>query len=522
MHTKNCMTLANRVVVLLLILVGFPLSTAYGDTLNQKDIFVVQRANGNWLPNTVLSNGTPAYLYKNQWYSYCEAGLIRLDDINNGISIIPLPEVKSKYPSIAGMAIVNNILWVATRRDDGILLFNLDKQTFDGSIKTAKGTGFGEVANVSIIQDNFNKKIWMSSFKHLDVYDIKTGKWENLDIIFSELGIGEASSDHKIMPDGDIVWINAPAHAHSRGGLIQLDLKKNEKVLFRKELVGSENEPTRLDIMSFLSSPNYLWVYFHIQNGYNFQIAVYDKKNKTWKSYNRAEIVPAIELLIKELPHIKWVRKNFLIELSQNLSDKLEIDHPYRLKPEQLKVMKTALNKLIAAYKKYNIDPSYDNYGLYSHSIHKSVIYGTINPWGKIKTIHEINLTQIKFVRLIGITEQYIVVETNEGVAIVDPVKHTLKYLSPLTKLPEADELNIWWSKDKKVATIRGYQYPFEEIPESYNFISLDFENLNIHSINKSKVNEFEELPKNRIVTDDKESILQWDGLLIKPLKNDN
>lgn len=517
------LTPTKLVALLLLTLTWFPSLTAYSNSSNQEDLLVVKRANGNWLPNTLLPNGVPVYLYQGHWYSYCEGGLIRFDDINNGISVIPLPEIKSEYPAIAGMAIVNNTLWVPMRRDDGIFLFNLDQQSFAGSIKTAKGTEFGEGTNVSIIQDNFNQKIWMSSFNHLDVYDIKIAKWENLDPIFSELGIGRPSSDHKIMPDGDIIWINAPAHKYSRGGLIQLDLKKNKKVAFRKELIGLESEPDRLDSMSLLSSPNYLWVYFSIQNGYNFYIAVYDKKNRIWKSYNRAAIIPAIELLIKELPHIKWEEKNFLLDLSRRLSEKVDIDHPYRFSPEQLKELKSALNRLRTAYKKYNISLSYDNYGLYDHSIHNSVIFETINTSGKIKSIHKINITKIRFVRLIGTTGRYVVLETNEGLAMVDPEKNTIRHLSPLTL--NTDILDIWWSKDKKRAIIRRYNEGYEESDEPYDYISLDFESSKIHRIEKSgkyTEKEFKALPKNRMVIADKEIILQWDGLLIKPLKSDN
>lgn len=509
--------------LLLLLLIWFPSLTVYGNSSNQKDLLVVKRSNGNWLPNTILSNVATAYFYKGYWYSYCEAGLIRFDGTTNKISVIPLPELKSEYPSIAGMAILNNTLWVAMRRDDGIFLFNLDQQSFAGSIKTAKDTGFGEGTNVSIIQDIFNQKIWMSSFKHLDVYDIKTGLWENLDPIFSELRIGEPSSDHKIMPDGDIIWINAPAHHRSKGGLIQLDLKRNKKVAFRKELVGSEPEPNRLDNMSLLSSPNYLWVYFDIQNGYNFYVAVYDKKSRIWKSYNRAAIIPAIELMIKELPYIKWVEKNFIIDLSRRLSEKLGNDHPYRLKPEQLTVLKSALNRLSSAYKKYNIDLSYDNYGLYDYSIHNSVIYWMNKPWVN-KPIQKINIAQIRFVHLIGTTGRYVVLETNEGLAIVDPVKNTLQYMSPLTKLG-GDKLDIWWSKDRKRAIIREYFFEHEEGEDYYNFISLDLESLKIYrteKLDKHKEKEFKELPQNGIVAAAKEIILRWDGLLIKSLKNDN
>lgn len=515
----------NMVVPLLLILASFFPLTVYVNSSNQKDLLVVKRGKGNWLPNTVLPDGASAFSHKGHWYSYCEGGLIRLKGITHEISAIPLPELKSNYPVITAIAFVNKTLWLSMQRDDGILLFNVEKKRFSDAMNTAKSTGFGEGSNVRIIQDPFNEKIWMSSYKHLDVYDIKTGMWENLDPIFSELGIGQPSSHHRILPDGDIIWINAPAHKDSRGGLIQIDLKKNKKIVFRKELADSDSEPDRLDFMNLLSSPNFLWVYFSIANSYNFSVAVCDKKTGLWKSYNRSAILPAMELLIKELPHVKWEGRNFLIDLS-NLypSEKIDIHHPYMLKPEQLMLLKSELNKLSETYKRHNIDPSYNNYGLDAYSVHNSVIYGTMNPWGEIRPIHKINLTQVRFERLIGSIGSYLVLETNEGLATVDHRKKTIHYMNPLTKL-RADKLDIWWSKDEKRAIIRGYYEPFEERAEYYDFISLDFDNLKIHRIEKLDKPEpkaFESLPQNRMVMADKEILLQWDGLLIKQLKKDH
>jgi hypothetical protein len=524
-RTKNYITAANVVAILLLLVGWLPPLSIYADSPNQRSFLVVKRANGNWLPNTVLPDGASAFRHKGYWYSFCEGGLIRFDGITNEISVIPLPELKSEHPMITGIAIVNKTLWLSMQRDDGILLFNVEKQRFAGSIKTAKGTGFGEGSNVSIIQDTYDEKIWMSSFKHLDVYDIKTGVWENLDPVFLELGIGQPSSNHRILPDGDIIWINAHAHKDSRGGLIQIDLKKNKKVVFRKELVGSDHEPDRLDFMGLLSSPNFLWVYFHIRNAYNFYVAVYDKKNRTWKSYNRGAILPAIELLIKELPHVRWAERNFLVDLSMLYPSEItDIHHPYMLKPEQLKLLKSELNRLSETYENYNINPGYDNYGLCDYSFYNSVLYGRNSPWGEMKPIQKINITQIKFERLIGSTGKYVVLETNEGLGIFDPVKNTVQYLSPLTKL-SADKLDIWWSKDKKRAIIRRYSKSLEDEEEYYDFKSLDFENKKIHiteKLDKPETKLFKSLPQNTMLIDNKEIMLQWDGLLVKQLKKDN
>jgi hypothetical protein len=526
--TKNHMIAANVVAILLLIVGWFSPLAVYGNSSNQKHLLVVKRVNGTWLPNTVVPDGASAFFHKGCWYSYCEGGVIRLDPITNEISVIPLPELKSEHPKITGIVIVNKTLWVSMQSDDGILLLDLEQQSPGGSIETAKGAGFGKGSNLGMIEDTFNEKIWMSSFRHLDVYDIKTGVWENLDPLFSEVGIGEPSGNHEILPDGNIVWINAPAHKGSRGGLIQLDLKENKKAAFRKELIGSDKEPDRLDNMSLLSSPNFLWAYFAIANAYNFYVAVYDKKNHIWKSYDRSAIISAIELLIRELPHIKWVGRNFLVDLSMLYPSEItDIHHPYMLKSEQLKLLRSELSRLSAAYKKYNIDSSYDSYGLHDYSFHNSTIYGTNNPWGEMKPIQKITLTQIRFERLIGSTGRYVVLETNQGLGIFDPEKNTVQHLSPLTKL-SADELDIWWSEDKSRAIIRGYSAPVDETEDyekHYDFMSLDFENLKIYGIEKvdnPRTRVFESLPQNRMLIGNKEIILQWDGLLIKQLKKDN
>lgn len=515
---ENDMLFTNRITVFFLMCLWFFPTIVYGSTSDQTDLFVVERSNGKWLPNTVLTDGSPVYFYKGHGYSYCKSGLIRFDGITRVISVIPLPEVKSKYPLIAGMAIVNNTLWIPMRRDEGIFLFNLDQQSFMGSLKTAKGTGFGEGANVSIIQDYDNQKIWMSSFKHLDVYDIKTGRWTNLDSIFPELGIGQPSSEHKIMPDGDMIWINAGAHARSRGGLIQIDMKRNRRTVFREELVGTMLIPDRIDRVDLLSSRNYLWAYFTIQNGYNFYIAVYDKKNQTWRSYHQAAIVPAIELLIKELPHVKWLGKNFLLGLSRIISEKFEANHPYRLDNKQLNVLTSAVDRLKAAYKNYNIDPGFENFGLYNHSIHNSNIFEMNKPWGEMKLLQKINLPQIMFQRLVGTTGQNIVLETSEGLATVDIDEKILRYLSPLKKI-DADEVDIWWSEDGKKAIIRGFNYGNEGSADYYVFWFLDFEKMAVKEMRNIKNIEekpFEALPQNILLMDHKKIILQWDGLVVK------
>lgn len=525
MERANNLLIAANVGIIMVLAVGWRSpSTIFDDSPDQRNLLVIKRADGNWLPNTILPNGVPAFRHKGYCYSFCEGGIIRVDDITNEISVIPLPELRSEYPGISAIAIVDDTLWLSMQRDDGILLFNTEKQSFAGSINVAKGTGFGEGSNVSIIQDTFNDKIWMSSFSHLDVYDIKTGVWENLDPVFSELEIGKPSSSHKIFPDGDIVWINAPAHRDSRGGLIQIDLKKNRKVVFRKELIGSAHEPDKLHSMDILASPNFLWVYFHIQNGYNFYVAVYDKKNATWKSYNREAILPALELLIEELPHAKWSKRNFLIDLSELLSSEItDIHHPYIFKPEQLNSLRSELNKLSAAYKNYGINPGYDNYGLCDFSFHNSMLYGRNSPWAEMKPIYKINIPQIRFERLIGSTDNYVVLETNEGLGIYDPVENILRHLSPLTRL-NAEQLDIWWSEDKKRAIIRGLYISEEGEEDYYDFLSLDFENLNVvktDKIDKPETKLFESLTQYATSIGNKEIMLQWDGLLIKQFKND-
>lgn len=515
------MIVVNYTIIWLLILGWISPLAIYGNPSNQKTLFVIKLANGNWLPNTVIPEGASASFYKGYWYSYCEGGIIRLNQINSALSVIPLPKIKSEYPRISGIAIANKTLWVSMMRDDGILVFDLDQQSFGASISVAKGVGFGEGNNLNIIQDSFNEKIWISSFNHLDVYDKRTGLWKNLDPVFWELGIGTPSSDHWILPDGDIVWINAPAHNYSRGGLIRLDLGNNKNTVFRKELVGLDCEFDMLIIMSLLSSPNYLWVYSSLGNGYNFYVSVYDKKNNSWKSYNRSAILPAIELLIKELPYVKWQGRNFLVDISWvDPFDKTHINHPFLMKPEQIKSLRSGLNKLSEAYKKYNINAGYYNYGLYDYSIYGSMLYGKNNPWGEMKPIKKINFPQIRYERLIGSNGGFVVMETNEGLGIFDPEKNTVQYLSPLTKL-RADELDIWWSIDKKKAIIREFISNVHDGGGYNDFKSLDFDNLKINSIkmiDEPEAKAFKSIPKNTVLIDNKEIILQWDGLLIKPL----
>ena len=492
--------------------------------------FVVDLPTEKWIPNTVLLEGFPVFFYKGRWYLCCEGGLIRFNSLTGKFFIYSLPPLKSEYPRISGMARVSGTLWISIQRDEGILIFDLETQSFAESLSMAKGAGFGEGTNLDIMQDSYNEKIWVSSFKHLDVFDLKTNIWQSLDATFADLGVGQPSSWHKVFPDGEVVWVNASAHKYSQGGLIKFDCKNNKNGVFRKELVGSDRGPERLDWMWLISSPNFLWVYFSLYNAYNFYIGVYDKHNNTWKSYSREKIIPALELLVKELPHVKWVGDNFLERLRSRIreAESLPIDHPYKFSPNQIKLLSSAVRKLEAAFKKYDIDHRLINYGLYNHSLHNATIYVKDEPWGEVKPIHRLKLNQIRFERLIGSTGNYAVLETNKGLALFDPEKCGLKYLSPLTKL-RGDKLSILWSKNRKRATILEYYEPVCESREYYGFKLLDFENLKITEIKesdelKSEIfkplsKAFEPLPQNRVSLQNKEIMLRWDGLLIKGVK---
>ncbi len=492
--------------------------------------FVVDLPTEKWIPNTVLLDGFPVFFYKGHWYLCCEGGLIRFNSLTGELFIYSLPHLKSEYPRISGMARVNNTLWISIQRDDGILIFDLVTQSFTESFSLAKGAGFGEGTNLDIIQDSYNGKIWVSSFKYLDVFDLKTNTWQSLDTIFAELGVGQPSSWHKVFPDGDVVWVNASAHQYSKGGLIQFDCKNDKNMVFRRELVGSDREPARLDWMWLISSSNFLWVYFSLYNAYNFYIAVYDKQNNAWKSYHREKIIPAIELLIKELPNVKWAGNNFLKRLRSRIREakSLPIDHPYKFPSNQIKLLSSAVKKLEVAFKKYDIDDTFVNYGLYNRSLHNSTIYVKDEPWSEVKPIHRLKLNQIRFEHLIGSNGDYVLLETNKGLALFDLEKCGLKYLNPLTRL-SGDKLSILWSKNRKRATILEYHEPVCEYGEYYGFKLLDFESLKITEIEesgelKSEIfkplsKAFEPLPQNRALLQNKEIILRWDGLLIKNLK---
>lgn len=487
----------------------------------EEELLVLNKKNGIWLPNTIILEGLPVYKYEGNWYFLCDGGLVEYSDNKERMNmyVLPAPHKESLSPRIVGLAKDDKTLWVAMAQYDGVSIYDLETKEF----KTEKY--FDGKLNFNIIPDYYNGIIWAPSFTGVSLYKLESKKITLLEDIIST-----KYNYSKIFPDNDYVWIN---QNRFYAPMVQIDYKNKKSALINNKILGIDARNNSFNLR-LVSSKDYLWGYFYIANRYNFYITVYDKKNNTWKTYRHSEIVSALELLISELPYIKWSEDNFLVELKRIIEGmpKLPNDHSYKLAKEEIDDIKKAVNELISAYKRHKIDYKYLNYGMHENTIYNSTIYSKSNEWGELKAGKEIEINKVRFKQLLCKIGKNIVVETNKGIGILDIAKYTLDYLTPQNEfkglyfMDQRLQFGVGWSgvylnKDEKSAVIREYFTGPDD--DFYEYILLDFVDKKIKRIyerNKIKEQNLEPLIYSKIPKsmshDDLEIILRWDGLFIQ------
>ncbi|MDQ7824710.1 MAG: hypothetical protein RDV48_18055 [Candidatus Eremiobacteraeota bacterium] len=157
---------------------------------------------------------------------------------------------------ITSLAMVNDTLWVATRK--GIRLFNTRERSFTGSL-TPENSPLGAENNISLVKSSDGSSLYVTSFEHIQRYDLLTRKWEDLNYAYEDLAIGEPSGNPYCLAGDGTLWVASSAHAASRGGLMRYSEPERQWTLYRGELTGVKN-PKRIDISDMLLLPDSLMV----------------------------------------------------------------------------------------------------------------------------------------------------------------------------------------------------------------------------------------------------------------------
>ncbi|HCJ66148.1 MAG TPA: hypothetical protein DHV62_02175, partial [Elusimicrobia bacterium] len=253
-----------------------------------------------WLPNTTAINGAAAVEFEGRWYLPLTSGLGEFNPSDNGLLVYRLPKSES---GISSLAKIENKLWVGTWRD-GIKIFDLTSKQFVDDFKVSQSTEFGANENLKFVYDQKTETIWISSFHRIDIYDTKIGLWENLNHIYTKLGIDEPPGNNYAVIETTFVWIVPFAERRSKGVLLCYNKISGEwKTYHHDELMGDQSPYATIDC--FVVSPKYAWVLVGFQNYYDTRIAEYDKNNGKWKIFRLIQTEETIDRLLNDISMIK-------------------------------------------------------------------------------------------------------------------------------------------------------------------------------------------------------------------------
>lgn len=455
-----------------------------------KQAFVVSLDNNiKWFPNTELIDGQPAFHQDlRHWFFISKGGLIRYDKETKHTEIFRINDLSLTNEAwLTGFAKVDKKLWVSTWNI--VYVFDMEKMQFTDSFSVMKNNNVRESLNLTLVYDFTSDNIWASTFMHLYLYDAK--QWINLDNIFKDFDIGEPSSQHIIFIDEDFVWVAAPPHTHSKGALLQYNKKTKEWRAFKKEdIEGLDFYGIEVDITDIISSQKYVWIGpFYYKN--RFVFPVYDKKINSWKIYEENNYNEAIELLISELPSIRWLGK---INVTENKSI------------EQHEKLKNMIEKL---------GISNDiNWGMYKDMIQDSKILSRTEPYGVYHVVSEIAFPQVSYKKIIrSIDDETVLVETNEGLALLDTNIFQIKRIAPQIILQ--GKVGSFFDKTKKRVLICEERLDFSD-----KIISIDIANLEgkeLIDLPLSFCKESDPIPTSVFLGNGKRVNLRWDGLVVEP-----
>ena len=482
--------------------------------------------NTKLLFNSSLVDGAPAFpIGGGYWLLLSRSGVIKYNTSTSAIEFIRLPK-----PIVSSWAVLNNGKHLVATAHSGVFLYDPKGPTYEPSYRTNKKSGQFIENGLRLTQiSGSTGEVWANATSGL--YRYRGEGWENLSPDVKQLGTGDVSSLSSVFQDEDLVWFNPSANIHCKGGLISFNTKTQKWKLFRKELLGADKEPERIDHIELISSPRYVWGFLYLENGFNFYLAVYDKKKDSWKSYHRAEIVTAIALLAKELPNCRWGDyygwyhlRPILGTLERLFKYTPDSKHPYRFSDRELKDIRTAITSLKEVFNK--VDPiGSTTRGMYQYSVQKGwIVEG--RPYSENKPIHKVMFPQFSYTELLTSFNNKALIQTDSGFSILDVNKLSIRVFKPSLSLENAANIGWSWVKPEKLLSLCEYTWGMDS-PTETRITLFDVENASVLSstttINGPDCSTYDTSPKLESMPIKSINLqsagtihLEWDGLSIE------
>lgn len=473
-------------------------------------------ARTTFLINSTILDDQPVFVLDNaQWLLPTKVGPIRLDERANALQFTRLTPEDSQYFTISSLAKAKDKFFVGSQRN-GTFVLNPQTFSYESNFRIGEVKSIGTGGNLELTQETDEADIWASTFKELHKYDQKEAKWVSLNHIFHDLNIGEGSGQHQVFVDPPYVWVNGAAHKDSKGGLFQFDQKSGRWTVYRRELLTSGEEPSRIDSLNLISSHRALWVYLYQGNSYNFYLAYYDKRTNKWQSFRRAEIGPAVERLIEDLPNCRWIHKRpILAQLSMIVNNPVTKDHPYAFTASELASLKSTVGKLKEAFDR--IDPNteeirgFPRYSAQHGWILKGQAYSPNIP------VHKMGFEPLSYKGLITQFGDRVIVDTDKGLGVLDVSRLRFELFEPPVLLSQPTSWAI--SENQKQLSLCEY---FEGVdgPDVIRTYRFDLKSMKVSMntmIENSRCPSSEQRQPATLRLSSGISVdLAWDGLLIR------
>lgn len=467
-----------------------------------------------FFPNTRLIDGQAAYEHADgKWLLAGQCGLLSFDS-KTGRSQFHRIEIPSKSNArVTALVEVNGRVWLGTA-NHGIFEFDTGRMRFSPPFRVPTPPKLGGGSNLDLLTDSKTGDIWASTFGNFSRFNKASSNWESLDHEFRNLGIGEPSSWHDMLDDGDALWVVAGAHHKSIGGLLRFDYASRRWEAFREELFG--HHPTRVDGIELISSPSHLWAMTSETNGFNKFISVYDKAAGSWASYPRDRIGPAIDLLIEELPRCSWAKRRPIVaSLKSALSSarRLQADHPFCYSPAEIETHENLVSRLEEAFSRVDPD-AHSSRGQHSCSNQGNQILKNV-PGSVPQTMRTIQLTQVRFRFVLAAHGRRVLVQADDDLSLIDTDRRTMARIEMQRKLRE-DGYTIQTPAPEGLFQFTISSGGMCMTPGRHENFEVDLNNFAARQLDDSK----EPLARGRIPLEvpldaGKRAIWHWDGIAI-------
>jgi len=237
--------------------------------------FVRKLGSRQWIANTTIKLTPQASAFAlTDTTAWCAlTGGLGEYNLKNGHRAIYYMGDDDNAADITSLAAVDDTLWVATRK--GIRLFNMRERVFTSTL-TSQNSPLGGDNNISLAFDTAGRVLYIMSFENMQRYDVKKKKWELLNHLYTDFGVGEPAAHHLCLIGDEDVWISGSGHAASKGALFRFNRKERSWTLYRDQLTGAKNTK-RVDIDDMMLGPGKLFVLARDR------LARYDVKLNRWE-----------------------------------------------------------------------------------------------------------------------------------------------------------------------------------------------------------------------------------------------